>query len=142
MTDKKILEARSNCLDVEINLVYMMAMGMERLIDDIEKRLRTFERTFHREKKQRFSNIIRACEAVKKNADIIDQTDYAEGLKGKEDVWMGYYENGLYLTRLLLLVCDRVSADRDAYEGIADYLLQLKAADIVTDKDLDRFKIR
>lgn len=125
--------------DVEINLVYMMAMAIERIIDDIDRRFRAKGARFSHDKKMRFNNIIKACKEVKRQSDLIDQTDYKDAFKGREGKWMDYYENGLWIARLMLLVCDRITANPDAYYGIPKHLRTRKTAGIVTEKDLERF---
>lgn len=128
--------------DLEINLLYIAAMAMERIIDDIERRLQAKGKAFQREKKMRFKDIMSSIKNVKRQNDLIDQIDYAEGLRGNYEKYQYYQEDAYELARILLLFADRHTKDVEAGNQVAKYLRSMDSADIVTEQILERFYLK
>jgi uncharacterized protein (UPF0128 family) len=125
--------------NLEINTMYIMAMALERIADDVERRLKSQKMTFMREKKMRFNNIIKAIKAIKVNSDIIDQIDFAEGLKGRYEHYQSYQEDAYRLARIILLCADRDTGDPENLYKVQKQLRSLKGAGIITEDVLSRF---
>lgn len=128
--------------DMEINLLYVAAMAFERIIDDVEKRLNTKKRTFHFEKKKRFNDMMGSIKNVKRLNDLIDQMDYAEGLKGNYESYQYYQEDAYELARILLLFADRHSKNIEIGNEVAKFLRSKESAEIVDENVLERFYLK
>lgn len=128
--------------DLEINLLYIATMAMERIVDDIEKRLNAKKKTFHFEKKMRFNDIMKSIKNIKRQNDLIDQEDYAKGLAGNYESYQYYQEDAYELARILLLFADRHSKDLEAGNQIAKHLRSMETANIITEEVLDKFYLK
>jgi predicted transcriptional regulator len=128
--------------DLEINLLYIATMAMERIVDDIEKRLNAKKKTFHFEKKMRFNDIMKSIKNIKRQNDLIDQEDYAKGLAGNYESYQYYQEDAYELARILLLFADRHSKDIDVGNQIAKHLRSMETANIITEEVLDKFYLK
>lgn len=128
--------------DMEINLLYVAAMAFERIIDDVEKRLNTKKRTFQFEKKKRFNDMMGSIKNVKRLNDLIDQMDYAEGLKGNYESYQYYQEDAYELARILLLFADRHSKNIEIGNEVAKFLRSKESAEIVDENVLERFYLK
>ena len=51
--------------NLEINTVYILSMAIERIVDDIERRLLAQKCAFRMEKKMRINNILKAIRNIK-----------------------------------------------------------------------------
>lgn len=125
--------------NLEINIMYIMAMALERIADDVERRLNAQKSTFRQEKKMRFNNIIKAIKTMKVNCDIIDQIDFAEGLKGRYENYQSYQEDAYRLARIILLCADRDTDDPANLFEVQKLLRSQKGAGIITEDVLKRF---
>lgn len=128
--------------DMEINLLYVAAMAFERIIDDVEKRLNAKKRTFQFEKKKRFNDMMGSIKNVKRLNDLIDQMDYAEGLKGNYESYQYYQEDAYELARILLLFADRHSKNIEIGNEVAKFLRSKESAEIVDENVLERFYLK
>lgn len=100
-------------VDILANILYVMAMAMDRIVRVMEALLKAQNKTWHRERKMRFNEIIKCAQRIKTLNDIIDYEDYGEALKGREDVYQYYQEDAYKLCRFLLLFCDRDAVSED-----------------------------
>lgn len=125
--------------NLEINTMYIMAMALERIADDVERRLGAQKMTFMREKKMRFNNIIKAIKAIKVNCDLMDQIDFAEGLKGRYEHYQSYQEDAYRLARIILLCADRDAGDPENLYKVQKLLRSLNGEGIITEEVLSRF---
>lgn len=125
--------------NLEINTMYIMAMALERIADDVERRLNTKKCTFRHSKKMRFNNIIKAIKNMKMNCDLIDQIDFAEGLKGRYENYQSYQEDAYRLARIILLCADRDTEDPSNLFDVQKLLRSQKGAGIITEEVLSRF---
>ena len=55
----------------------------------------------------RFNDIMKSIKNIKRQNDLIDQEDYAVGLKGNYESYQYYQEDAYKLCRFVLLFCDR-----------------------------------
>lgn len=125
--------------NLEINTMYIMAMALERIADDVERRLNAQKCTFRQSKKMRFNNIIKAIKNMKMNCDLIDQIDFAEGLKGRYESYQSYQEDAYRLARIILLCADRDTDDPKNLFEVQKLLRSQKGAGIITEEVLERF---
>ena len=125
--------------NLEINTMYIMALALERIANDVERRLNAKKFTFRQSKKMRFNNIIKAIKNMKMNCDLIDQIDFAEGLKGRYENYQSYQEDAYRLARIILLCADRDTNDPTNLFEVQKLLRSQKGADIITEDVLKRF---
>ena len=67
MKDTNEPDLRYTVENLEINTMYIMALALERIASDVERRLNAQKCTFRQEKKMRFNNIIKAIKTMKIN---------------------------------------------------------------------------
>ena len=125
--------------NLEINTMYIMALALERIANDVERRLNMKKCTFRQEKRMRFNNIIKAIKNMKMNCDLIDQIDFAEGLEGRYETYQSYQEDAYRLARVILLCADRDTDDPSNLFEVQKLLRSQKGAGIVTEEVLSRF---
>lgn len=144
MKNKEIKEPdrRHTVENLEINLVYILSMAIERIMNDIERRLAEKKSAYKMEKKMRLSNILKAIKTIKMNSDLIDQIDFGEGLVGNYDSYQYYQEDAYELARILLLFSDRHTNDVEMGYKTAKFLRSLEGAGIVTEDVLERFYLK
>lgn len=107
MAKKKPLE------DILINIIYVMAMAMDRMIRVSENLMLAKKKTWQRERKMRFNEMIKCAQRIKTLNDIIDQEDYGEALVGRGECYQYYQEDAYKLCRFLLFFCDRDAVSED-----------------------------
>lgn len=93
--------------DILINIIYVMAMAMDRMIRVTEALMLSQKNGWKQEKKMRFKEMIKCAERIKTLNDLIDQEDYGEACKGRGEIYQYYQEDAYKLARLILLFCDR-----------------------------------
>lgn len=99
--------------DILINIIYVMAMAMDRMIRVSENLMLAKKKTWQRERKMRFNEMIKCAQRIKALNDIIDQEDYAEALEGRGELYQYYQEDAYKLCRFILLFCDRDAVSED-----------------------------
>lgn len=99
--------------DILINIIYVMAMAMDRMIRVSEKLMLANKKAWQRERKMRFNEMIKCAQRIKTLNDIIDQEDYAEALEGRGELYQYYQEDAYKLCRFILLFCDRDNVSED-----------------------------
>lgn len=132
----------SSVENFEINLLYIIIMATERIVDDIDKRLKAKKSEFHREKKMRFNQIIDSIKNIKRLNDLIDQEDYAVGLKGNYESYQYYQEDAYELARLLLLFADRHTKDVEVGNKVMKFVRSLESAGIVDEDVLAKYYLK
>lgn len=132
----------SSVENFEINLLYIIIMATERIVDDIDKRLKAKKSEFHREKKMRFNQIMDSIKNIKRLNDLIDQEDYAVGLQGNYESYQYYQEDAYELARLLLLFGDRHAKDAEIGNSVIKYVRALESAGIITEDVLTKFYLK
>lgn len=144
MKNKEIKEPdrRHTVENLEINLVYILSMAIERIMNDIERRLAEKKTAYKMEKKMRLSNILKAIKTIKMNSDLIDQIDFGEGLVGNYESYQYYQEDAYELARILLLFSDRHTKDVEMGYKTAKFLRSLEGEGIITEEVLERFYLK
>ena len=99
--------------DILINIIYVMAMAMDRMIRVSENLMLAKKKTWQRERKMRFNEMIKCAQRIKALNDIIDQEDSAEALEGRGELYQYYQEDAYKLCRFILLFCDRDAVSED-----------------------------
>lgn len=125
--------------NLEINVLYILSMAMERILADIERRLLEKNQGFRHEKKKRFNDMIASAKNIKRLSDIIDQVDFAEGLAGRYERYQSYQEDAYRLARIILLCADRDTEDPSNLYEVQKLLRSQKGANIITEEVLKRF---
>lgn len=144
MKNKEIKEPdrRHTVENLEINLMYILSMAIERIMNDIERRLAEKKSAYKMEKKMRLSNILKAIKNIKMNSDLIDQIDFGEGLVGNYDSYQYYQEDAYELARILLLFSDRHTKDVEMGYKTAKFLRSFEGEGIITEEVLERFYLK
>lgn len=93
--------------DVLINIIYVMAMAMERMIRVTEILMLREKHEWKYEKKMRFNEIIKCIKRIKSLNDAIDQDEYAQACEGRGEFYQYYQEDAYKLCRFILFFCDR-----------------------------------
>ena len=132
-------DLRCTVENLEINTMYIMALALERIANDVERRLNAQKCTFRHEKRMRFNNIIKAIKNMKMNCDLIDQIDFAEGLAGRYENYQSYQEDAYRLARIILLCADRDTDDPSNLFEVQKLLRSQEGAGIITEDVLSRF---
>ena len=99
--------------DILINIIYVMAMAMDRMIRVTEILMLREKNGWKYEKKQRFKEMIRCAERIKALNNILDYEDYDEACKENGMFYQYYQEDAYKLCRFLLLFCDRDSVSEE-----------------------------
>ena len=136
------IQNKNSVENLEINLRYIIIMATERIVNDIDKRLKAKKSEFHREKKMRFNQIMDSIKNIKRLNDLIDQEDYAVGLQGNYESYQYYQEDAYELARLLLLFADRHTKDAEIGNSVIKYVRALESAGIITEDVLTKFYLK
>ena len=99
--------------DILINIIYVMAMAMDRMIRVTEILMLREKNGWKREKKMRFKEMIRCAERIKALNNVLDYEDYNEACKDNGEFYQYYQEDAYKLCRFLLLFCDRDAISED-----------------------------
>ena len=128
--------------NVLINILYVMAMAMDRIVRVIEILLNSKQHTFHKERKLRFNQIIDSAKNIKRINDLLDEDDYKEALKGREEIYQYYQEDAYKLCRLILLFSDRDAEDEENSNKVFKLLRELKGTEEITEEELKWFYLK
>ena len=132
-------DRRHTVENLEINTVYILSLAIERIMNDIERRLLAQKCAFRMEKKMRINNILKAIKNIKMQSDLIDQIDFGEGLAGNYETYQSYQEDAYRLARIILLCADRDTDDPKNLFDVQKLLRSQKGAGIITEDVLKRF---
>lgn len=125
--------------DILINILYVMALAMDRIVRVIEMLLNQKEHTFHRERKMRFNQLIESAKNIKRINDILDYEDYKEALEGREEIYQYYQEDAYKLCRLILLFADRDAISEDNSNKVFKLLRELDGTGDITEDEIKWF---
>ena len=128
--------------DILINILYIMAMAMDRIVRVIEILLNSQEHTFHKERKMRFNQMINSAKNIKRINDILDEEDYKHALEGKEHLYQFYQEDAYKLCRLILLFSDRDAVTEDNSNKVFKLLRQLEGTGEIDENDIEWFYLK
>lgn len=128
--------------NILINIIYVMALAMDRIVRVIEILLIAKKHTFHQERKLRFNQIIDSAKNIKRINDLLDTEDYKEALKGREEIYQYYQEDAYKLCRLILLFSDRDAEDEENSNKVFKLLRELKGTEEVSEKDMEWFYLK
>jgi hypothetical protein len=99
--------------DILINIIYVMAMAMDRMIRVTEILMLKEKHGWKHEKKMRFKEMIRCAERIKALNNVLDYEDYDEACKEHGEYYQYYQEDAYKLCRFLLFFCDRDAVSED-----------------------------
>lgn len=125
-----------------INVMYMMALAMDRMMLDFERRMRKDHLEFRHDKKYQFRQIMdgiqRAYRAFQLLNDDIEHSCVSRGW----DVLDCWYEESLELVRLLLLYDDRCGRNITNRDNLFKYLREMEGDGVITEDVLSRFYLK
>lgn len=128
--------------DILINIIYVMAMAMDRMIRVTERLMLAKKNTWHRERKMRFNEMIKCAQRIKALNDIIDQEDYAEALDGRGELYQYYQEDAYKLCRFILLFCDRDAVSEDLSNETFKHMRAQEGTGHIEENELDYFYLQ
>lgn len=128
--------------DILINIIYVMAMAMDRMIRVSENLMLAKKKTWQREKKMRFNEMIKCAQRIKTLNDIIDQEDYAEALEGRGEHYQYYQEDAYKLCRFILLFCDRDAVSEDLSDDTFKHMRAQEGTGHIEENELSWFYLQ
>lgn len=127
--------------DVTVNAAYLMALALELMIRDIERRLAMQNATIQREKKRKYSMFLdhykKALYFAEQLTEDIFEVD-AENKWRNIPVWQ---EESNELARLILLYADR-SADSENVNKVFKLLRELPGEGIINEEVLKNYYLK
>ena len=123
--------------NVEINLMYLLSYAIWFLADDAERRMAHRKQGLHFQQKQRFTRMMEHLRGAKQQSDLLFE-DYVTAWGNKSENYDGEQFNANLVTRLLLLVYDRVLCNGKREKQLFELIKSFPAEDI-DDSVLDRF---
>lgn len=136
METKKKKRPLANIL---INIIYIMAMAMDRMIRVTEILMLKEKATWKHEKKMRFKEMIRCAERIKALNNILDYEDYDEACKENGMFYQYYQEDAYKLCRLLLLFCDRDAVSENLSNETFKFIRAQEGTGNVGEEEIDWF---
>lgn len=128
--------------DILINIIYVMAMAMDRMIRVSENLMLAKKKTWQRERKMRFNEMIKCAQRIKTLNDILDQEDYAEALEGRGELYQYYQEDAYKLCRFILLFCDRDAVSEDLSNETFKHMRAQEGTGHIEENELDYFYLQ
>lgn len=128
--------------DILINIIYVMAMAMDRMIRVTERLMLAKKNTWHHERKMRFNEMIKCAQRIKTLNDLIDQEDYAEALEGRGELYQYYQEDAYKLCRFILLFCDRDAVSEDLSNETFKHMRAQEGTGHIEENELDYFYLQ
>lgn len=128
--------------NILVNIIYIMAMAMDRMIRVTEILMLRKKNGWKHEKKMRFKEMIRCAERIKALNDIIDQEDYGEACAGRGEFYQYYQEDAYKLCRFLLLFCDRDSVSEDLSNETFKHLREQEGTGNIGEEELEWFYLK
>lgn len=135
-------KAKRPLVNVLANVLYVMAMAMDRIVRVMEMLLRAQNKTWHHERKMRFNEMIKCAKRIKTINDVIDQEDYKEALEGREYTYQYYQEDAYKLCRFLLFFCDRDAVSEDNSNETFKLMRSQKGTGDVEEEELKWFYLK
>ena len=126
--------------DLETNLIYLLARGIDIMVRDIEYRLKCRGLVFAREKKAIFTDCIKRISQLKHQLDRLDD-DIANACKSAESFDFAQ-EDTLEFVRLVLLFSDRTAFNPDNANEVFKLLRGQVGQGLVTEKVLEKFYLK
>lgn len=126
-------------VNILANILYIMAMAMDRIVRVMEILMKAEKHTWHRERKMRFNEMIRCAQRIKSLNDVLDYEDYKEALDGREYTYQYYQEDAYKLCRAILLFCDRDTFSEDNSNETFKLMRSQEGTGNVGEEELDWF---
>lgn len=127
--------------DVLINAEFMVALALELMLRETERRMKMESACFQREIKQKFNYFLNHTKSALHYAEELTQEIYKVDSKSKWKNIPVWQEESNELARLILLYADR-SADVDNVNQVFKLLRELPGEDIITEELLNRFRLK
>lgn len=128
--------------DILINIIYVMAMAMDRMIRVTEILMLREKSGWKREKKMRFNEMIRCAERIKSLNNILDYEDYDEACKEHGEFYQYYQEDAYKLCRLLLLFCDRDAVSEELSNETFKLIRSQKGTGNIEEEEMSYFYLK
>ena len=126
---------------VLINTEFMVALALELMLRETERRMEMESACFQRETKQKFNYFLDNTKKALHYAEELTQEIYKVDSKSKWRNIPVWQDESNELARLILLYADR-SADVDNVNKVFKLLRELPGEDIITEELLDRFRLK
>ena len=126
--------------DIETNIAYLLSLVTDRLMRDVQARLKEEGQGLRHDKRKLFNDIKAAMERViylagRTDDDLLKVTHTLQDIDG----WL---EDANETARLLLLYGEKCGRNPDNANLVFKFLRSLDGAGIIGEDDIDRFRIR
>lgn len=128
--------------DILVNIIYVMAMAMDRMIRVAETLMLRDKKRWKQEKKMRFNEMIRCAERIKALNNIIDYEDYDEVCKEHGEFYQFYQEDAYKLCRLLLLFCDRDTVSEELSNETLKFISSQEGTGNIGEEEMSYFYLK
>lgn len=137
---EKPREKATSC-DLIINTAYMQVLSLELMLRDVESRLAKESAQIQREKKLKYTRFIDFTKKALHYAEQLTEDIFEVDSQNKWKNIPVWQEESNELARLILLFADR-SKDIDNVNKVFKLLRELPGEDIITEEDLDYYRLR
>ena len=144
-TKRRIMETKKKkkpLADILVNIIYIMAMAMDRMIRVAEILMLRDKKRWKQEKKMRFNEMIRCAERIKALNNIIDYEDYDEVCKEHGEFYQLYQEDAYKLCRLLLLFCDRDAVSEELSNETFKFIRSQEGTGNIGEEEMSYFYLK
>lgn len=134
--------AKPDVKTAEINTLYLLALAMDRMMLDFERRMKASGQEFRRDKKFQFRQIIDGVQRAYRAFQVLNEDiEHSCSDKGWEvlDAW---YEEALEFVRLILLYDDRCGKNITNRDNLFKYLREMEGDGIITEEALQKFYLK
>jgi len=129
-------------LDMLVNVMYNMLMGVDILQEEIDKELKKVGEGFHREKRQAFNRYKKLMEDAYKQYEKFGVTDSIwEATNENPNRFDGFRADANELLRAIILYVDRAHFD-DSFYKIFRFLRSLPPGGLFSEEDVERFNFK
>ena len=129
-------------LDMLVNVMYNMLMGVDILQEEIDKELKKVGEGFHREKRQAFNRYKKLMEDAYKQYEKFGVTESIwEATRENASRFDGFRADANELLREIILYIDRAHYD-DSFYKIFRFLRSLPPGGLFTEADVERFDFK
>lgn len=127
--------------DLLVNTAFMVALSLELMLREIERRFNMESATFVKEKRQKFTRFLENTKRALYFAEELTQDIFDVDAKDKWKNIPVWQDESNELTRLILMYADR-SADVDVVNKIFKFIREIEGEGIVDEELLNRFYLR
>lgn len=146
ITDAEAKALERDPIGLEVNLLYELSWACDILLEDIESRMKAKRFTFRQDKKRAFKMFNNFIRLAKNQFDNFQDRDCINRVfvmrEHKESDYDRMREDANTILRLICTFIEKCSHKADNEKKVFNYLAKFKGAGLLTDSDINRFKLR